>query len=131
MLRAGQTLQLPLRSPAMVFHVIEGGITVLVDSDNFTLVQADTCCAPGFAPVTLRNSSATDGAFVFIADETPLHQKLGVFEVRSWAGLPRAVMYLCLRHFLDGWSKTNIQSGLASAIATTLCHLSVGVFTTT
>lgn len=83
MLRAGQTLQLPLRSPAMVFHVIEGGITVQVDSDTFTLVQADRCCAPGFAQVTLRNSSAADAAFVFIADETPLHQKLGVFEVRS------------------------------------------------
>ena len=34
MLRAGQTLQLPLRSPAMVFHVIEGGITVQVGSDS-------------------------------------------------------------------------------------------------
>ena len=83
MLRAGQTLPLPVRSPATVFHVVEGGMTVRVDSDSFTLAQADTCCAPGYSPITLTNRSATDPAFVFIADETPLHQKLGVYEVRS------------------------------------------------
>ena len=33
-------------------------------------------------PITLDNTSATQPAFLFMADETPLHQKLGVYEVR-------------------------------------------------
>ncbi|MGH6625480.1 MAG: cupin domain-containing protein, partial [Burkholderiaceae bacterium] len=45
--------------------------------------QADTCCAPGYAAVTLANASAGAPAFLFIADETPLHRKLGVFENRG------------------------------------------------
>jgi gentisate 1,2-dioxygenase len=32
--------------------------------------------------VTLGNASRDTPAFVFIADETPLHRKLGVFEIR-------------------------------------------------
>ncbi|CAN5368382.1 gentisate 1,2-dioxygenase [soil metagenome] len=83
MLRAGQTLKLPMRSPAMVFHVIEGGIEVNVEEQAFTLAEADTCCAPGYSAVTLRNLSADAPAFVFIADESPLHRKLGVFESRG------------------------------------------------
>ena len=82
MLRPGQTLRLPARSPAMVFHVIEGGAQVQIDDQAFTLDTADTCCAPGYTAVTLNNPSATP-AFLFIADETPLHQKLGVFENRG------------------------------------------------
>ena len=49
MLRPGQALKLPLRSPAMVFHVIEGaGVQVEADagSQTFELAQADTCCVP-------------------------------------------------------------------------------------
>jgi gentisate 1,2-dioxygenase len=83
MLRPGQTLQLPVRSPATVFHVIEGGALVHVEDQHFKLATADTCCAPGYTAVTLGNTSADTPAFLFIADETPLHQKLGVFEVRS------------------------------------------------
>jgi len=89
MLRPGQTLSLPVRSPAMVFHVIGGEVQVVVgegegeESQRFGLAEADTCCTPGYTPVCLRNGSTSDAAFVFIADETPLHQKLGVFEVRS------------------------------------------------
>ena len=82
MLRPGQTLRLPARSPAMVFHVIEGGAQVQIEDQAFTLDTADTCCAPGYTAVTLNNPSATP-AFLFIADETPLHQKLGVFENRG------------------------------------------------
>jgi gentisate 1,2-dioxygenase len=33
--------------------------------------------------VTLTNTAIDAPAFIFIADETPLHQKLGVFEKRS------------------------------------------------
>lgn len=85
MLRPGQTLTLtlPVRSPAMVFHIIEGGVRISVGQQDFTLAKADTCCAPGYAPITLMNVSAATPAFVFIADETPLHQKLNVFEARG------------------------------------------------
>ena len=83
MLRAGQRLALPVRSPAMVFHVIEGGASVSVEQQHFNLIEADTCCAPGYSAITLANASATQPTFVFIADETPLHTKLGVFEVRG------------------------------------------------
>ncbi len=83
MLRPGQTLNLPARSPAMVFHVIEGGAQVSIEDQCFALSEADTCCAPGYTAVRLANASASQPAFLFIADETPLHQKLGVFETRS------------------------------------------------
>jgi gentisate 1,2-dioxygenase len=55
MLRPGQTLQLPARSPASVFHVIEGWCRVAVQGQTFTLAEADTCCAPGYTAITLRN----------------------------------------------------------------------------
>jgi gentisate 1,2-dioxygenase len=83
MLRPGQTLTLPVRSPAMVFHLIEGAAQVSVEDQSFTLAEADTCCAPGYSSVTLNNRSGRAPAFLFIADETPLHQKLGVFENRG------------------------------------------------
>jgi gentisate 1,2-dioxygenase len=83
MLRPGQTLRLPVRSPAMVFHLIEGGIDVSVEDQRFSLAEADTCCAPGYSAVSLHNRSADHAAFVFIADESPLHRKLGVFENRG------------------------------------------------
>lgn len=83
MLRPGQTLPLPARSPAQVFHLIEGTAEVRVNDQQFALAEADTCCAPGYTAVHLANRSATAPAFVFIADETPLHQKLGVYENRG------------------------------------------------
>ena len=45
--------------------------------------NADTCCAPGYTAVRLANRSSSAGAFIFIADETPLHRKLGVYEDRG------------------------------------------------
>jgi gentisate 1,2-dioxygenase len=83
MLRPGQTLRLPARSPAMVLHAIEGAAEVEVGDQRFALAEADTCCAPGYTAVVLRNASATAPAFLFIADESPLHRKLGIHEVRS------------------------------------------------
>ncbi|WP_418320745.1 cupin domain-containing protein [Piscinibacter sakaiensis] len=83
MLRPGQSLQLPVRSPAMVFHLIEGAAELQNEGQTFTLAEADTCCAPGYSAVGLRNRSSSEPAFLFIADETPLHQKLGVFEIRN------------------------------------------------
>ena len=82
MLKPGQTLALPARSPAQVFHLIEGGVDVSTCGKRFGLVEADTCCAPGYEPVALTNRSTEQPAFVFIADESPLHRKLGVYETR-------------------------------------------------
>ncbi|MDP1533696.1 MAG: cupin domain-containing protein, partial [Rubrivivax sp.] len=48
MLRPRQQLRLPARSPASVFHVIEGGVEVSVEAQRFSLAEADTCCAPGY-----------------------------------------------------------------------------------
>ncbi|NDY92870.1 cupin domain-containing protein [Ideonella livida] len=90
MLRPGQTLRLPARSPAQVFHVIEGAAAVAVEASGpagaparFDLAEADTCCAPGYTAVTLTNARADAPSFVFIADESPLHRKLGVYEERG------------------------------------------------
>jgi gentisate 1,2-dioxygenase len=89
MLRPGQTLRLPARSPSQVFHAIEGQVDVAVpaaeaaNQHRFILAEADTCCTPGYEAVTLTNRSASEPAFLFIADESPLHRKLGVYEVRG------------------------------------------------
>ena len=83
MLRPGEALRLPMRSPASVFHLIEGAAVAAIADRRFPLAEADTCCAPGFTPVTLENSSTTEPAFLFIADEAPLHRKLGLYEVRG------------------------------------------------
>jgi gentisate 1,2-dioxygenase len=83
MLRPGETLNLLARSTAMVFHQIEGGADVRADGQVFGLQEADTCCIPGYTPITLVNRSADQPAFVFIADDAPLQKKLGVYEVRN------------------------------------------------
>ena len=83
MLRPGQTLNLPVRSTAVVFHVIEGHAQVQVLGSTFTLAEADTACAPGYVPVTLTNLDAQRPSFVFMADEAPLQRKLGIYEVRA------------------------------------------------
>jgi gentisate 1,2-dioxygenase len=83
MLRPGQTLALPARSPASVFHVIEGAAEAAIDGLSLALAEADTCCAPGCTPVVLRNPQRDTPSFVFIADESPLHRKLGVYEVHA------------------------------------------------
>ena len=83
MLRPGQALKLPVRSPAQVFHQIEGSFSAKIEEETFALGEADTCVAPGYTAVTLTNLSSTAPAFVFIADESPLHRKLGVYENRG------------------------------------------------
>lgn len=81
MLRPGERLTIPARSTAMVFHVIEGAASVDIDRRHFALATADTCCVPGYEPVTLGNAFAAPG-FLFVADDAPLQKKLGVYEVR-------------------------------------------------
>jgi gentisate 1,2-dioxygenase len=83
MLRPAQTLDLPARSPASIFHLIEGAIECRAEGQTFHLAEADTCCVPGYSGVVLRNRSETSAAFIFIADEAPLHRKLGLFENRG------------------------------------------------
>lgn len=83
MLRPAQTLQLPARSPASVFHLIEGAATVQVGEARMALAEADTCSAPGYTPIVLTNRSHKEPAFLFVADEAPLHRKLGLYEVRG------------------------------------------------
>jgi gentisate 1,2-dioxygenase len=83
MLRPGQSLRLPARSPAQVFHLIEGSVQADIVDSSFNLVEADTCCAPGYEAVTLKNLQSDKASFVFIADESPLHRKLGVYENRG------------------------------------------------
>ena len=83
MLRPGQTLRLPARSPAQVLHQIEGSADVQIEGSAFTLAEADTCAVPGYTACTLTNRSATEPAFIFVADESPLHRKLGVYENRG------------------------------------------------
>jgi len=82
MLRPGETVELPARSPAAVFHLIEGGADIAVGGQRFALAEGDTCCAPGFNRVSLTNRSDDRPAYLFIADESPLHRKLGLYEVR-------------------------------------------------
>ena len=83
MLRPGRSLRLPARSPAQVFHVIEGAVQANIVDQTFKLVEADTCCAPGYEAVTLTNLHSDKASFLFIADESPLHHKLGVYENRG------------------------------------------------
>jgi gentisate 1,2-dioxygenase len=83
MLRPAQALNLPARSPASVFHLIEGAIECRAEDQTFHLTEADTCCVPGYSGVVLRNRSEMSPAFIFIADEAPLHRKLGLFENRG------------------------------------------------
>lgn len=85
MLRPGQALDLPMRSPAAIFHVIEGEVQADIGAQSFALAEADTCCAPGFTAVRLSNRRHEAPSFVFIADETPLHRKLGIYESRGVA----------------------------------------------
>lgn len=82
MLRPGERLALPARSTAMVFHQIEGNADVAAAGQRFCLAAADTCCIPGYEPITLHNPAADRPAFLFIADDAPLQKKLGVYEVR-------------------------------------------------
>jgi len=54
-----------------------------VSGKTFELAEADTCCAPGYEAVTLKNLRTDQPSFVFVADESPLHRKLGVYENRG------------------------------------------------
>ena len=65
------------------FYVIEGEVEAHIVDKTFHMVEADTCCVPGYEAVTLKNLHTDAPSFVFIADESPLHRKLGVYENRG------------------------------------------------
>ncbi|MDP3672143.1 MAG: cupin domain-containing protein [Telluria sp.] len=83
MLRPGERLRMAARSSAMVFHQIEGGAEIAIEGHRFVMDEADTCCIPGYVPITLLNRHADQPAFIFIADDAPLQKKLGVYEIRN------------------------------------------------
>lgn len=80
-LRPGEEQHLRRMSPAQVVHVIDGRGHAVVNGTELSFDSADTFCAPGFAHVTLANASSEKPLYVIVADESPVHRKLGVFEV--------------------------------------------------
>ncbi len=80
MLRPGETISLPRRTTACVFHAVEGAGQLQVDDGDEVSWQArDTLTAPGYTEIRLSNDSKTDPAFLITADEAPLHRYLGIF----------------------------------------------------
>jgi gentisate 1,2-dioxygenase len=83
MLRPGQRLSLPASSPGKVFHIVDGQVEITIVDQCFRMIEADTCTAPGYEVVTLKNLRTNEPSYVFIVDESPLHRKLGVYETRT------------------------------------------------
>ena len=86
LLRAGEERGLRRMSPARVFHVVEGAGQAAIDGATVSFSAADTFCVPGFADVRLVNTSSRTPLALICADESPIHRKLGVFEVRGADG---------------------------------------------
>ena len=82
-LRPGETQSLARISAARVFHVVEGAGDAEIEGATIRLDTADTLCVPGFARVRLANASARAPLALICADESPIHRKLGIFEVRG------------------------------------------------
>jgi gentisate 1,2-dioxygenase len=88
LLRPGEEQSLRRGSPARVFHVVEGSGRALVNGTGVAFDTADTFCAPGFADIRLANASTKAPLFLIGADESPIHRKLGVLEVREGNPVP-------------------------------------------
>ena len=82
MLRPGEERSLRRMSPARVFHVVEGEGNALIDGVSIDFGRSDTFCAPGLAAITLANRSR-EALRIISADDSPVHRKLGVYEVRD------------------------------------------------
>ena len=83
MLRPGETRSLGSRSPAQVFHAIEGSGRLSIDGAELDWSERDTLCAPGFARVTIANASSSRPAFIVIADESPVHNAFAIYQTRD------------------------------------------------
>ena len=73
----------PLLLKAGELAPIEGSVAVDIGDQAFMLAESDTCCAPGYTAVNLAKRSPDQAVFLFIADETPLHRNLGLFDNRG------------------------------------------------
>ena len=82
MLRPGEEASLPRMSAARMLHVVEGDAQALIGDTVLDLTQSDTACVPGWTTLKLQNSSSKAPAFIAMADESPVHRKLGIFEQR-------------------------------------------------
>ena len=80
MLRPGETISLAKRTFPRALHVVEGEGTLQVDDgDRLSFVEKDTLSAPGYSDITLSNSAKSEPLFLITADESPLHQYLGIY----------------------------------------------------
>ena len=85
MLRPGETQMLTKRTTPVIFHVLEGAGTMAVEGHPSTdgtpqgFVEKDTLSAPGYTDITLTNLSSSEPLFLMTADESPLHEYLGIF----------------------------------------------------
>ncbi len=85
MLRPGETQTLTKRTTPVIFHVLEGAGTMAVEEHPSTdgtpqgFVEKDTLSAPGYTDITLTNLSSSEPLFLMTADESPLHEYLGIF----------------------------------------------------
>ena len=82
MVRPGEEVKLPRISPSRVLHVVEGAGDAEISGVSMSFERSDTFCAPGLARVRLANRSARAPLFLVIADESPVHRKLGYYEER-------------------------------------------------
>ncbi|GGO79945.1 gentisate 1,2-dioxygenase [Marinobacterium nitratireducens] len=80
MLRPGETVVLPKRTTACVFHAVEGSGRMGVDGGEPLAWNAkDTLSAPGYTDIVFSNDSEDAPAFLITADEAPLHRYLGIY----------------------------------------------------
>jgi gentisate 1,2-dioxygenase len=85
----GKRCHLPAQSSAMILHTIEGRCDVRWSQAEQselilgTIDFADTACLPGYVTIHLANPDTERACYLFLADESPLHRKLGLYETRA------------------------------------------------
>lgn len=79
MLRPKETVHLPKKTTACVYHVVQGEGKLIVDNRiEKSFVVNDCLVSPGYTDVTLVNTSV-EPTFIITADESPLHHYLSIF----------------------------------------------------
>lgn len=80
MLLPGENVSLTKRTYPRALHAVEGSGTLQVgDNTALSFVEKDTLSAPGYSDIKLSNTSNSDPLFLITADESPLHQYLGIY----------------------------------------------------
>ncbi|WP_432262303.1 cupin domain-containing protein [Cupriavidus sp. TMH.W2] len=85
LLPAGRARTPVPRSPAAVFHVIEGNGESTIDGQSFAWSAGDTFTAPAFAEISHRADVHGGPSCLLRIDDEPLHRKLGFFQERHFA----------------------------------------------